>query len=337
MLAIVAAALATVPILPLPAEADRQMIADAQAIVRMSGDRVWEGLSQTPLPILLIGAERETLFCGSPSVGFFPAAFDPVTNCSMQTRPRELPVDLSSATYLDDRQVIMMGEPAALETSRAEWIVIVLHEAFHQYQNELPGYVAAVDRVREFFGEADGQWMLEYPFPYADAEVGKTFAKMMANALRFLEATNSSDQNAAISDYVDARRDAQRAAGSKNWTYFEFQAGQEGVARWSEQKLGALAAASDPSISAVAEDGRLGLATSLRAIDRDGLGMWKRNAFYVLGAIEAEMLQQTDPGWQRQYANAPFSMGSMIEKAGAKKEPNPVSRKIFQSVTVSPN
>ena len=92
------------------------------------------------------------------------------------------------------------------------------------------------------------------------------------------------------------------------------------MARWSEQKLGALAGKSDPSILAVAEDGRLGLATSLRAIDRDGLGMWKRSAFYVLGAIEAEMLQQTDPGWQRQYAVAPFSMGSMIEKVAARTQ-----------------
>ena len=221
MLDIVAAVLAAVPILP-PPEADRQMIADAQAIIRTSGDRVWEGLSQAPLPILLIGAERETLFCGSPAADFSPAGFDPVTNCTMQTRPRELPVDLSAATYLGDRQVIMMAEPAALEVSRAEWIVIVLHEGFHQYQNTLPGYVAAVDRVREIFGKANSQWMLDYSFPYADAEVAKSFAKMTASALRFLEATNPSQQNAAISDYVDARKDARSAAGSKSWTYFEF-------------------------------------------------------------------------------------------------------------------
>ena len=321
MLAIIAAGLAGVASPLLPKEADRQMIADVQAIVRSNGDRLWEGLSQAPLPILLIGPERETLFCASAVAGFSPAGFDPVTNCSMQTRSRELPVDLSASTHLDDLQVIMMGEPAALEASRAEWMIIVLHEAFHQYQHSVPGYVAAVDRVRRIFGEANGQWMLDYPFPYADAEIGKSFAKMTASALRFLEAANSSDRNVAISDYVDARKDAQSAAGSKNWTYFEFQAGQEGVARWSEQKLGALAGTSDPGISAVAEDGRLGLATSLRAIDRDGLGMWKRNAFYVLGAIEAEMLQQIDPVWQRRYVKAPFSMGSMIEKAATQTRP----------------
>lgn len=320
MLAIVAAAAASATNLLLPTEADRQMIAEAQAIVRTSGDRVWEGFSQAPLPILLIGPDQETLFCGAPAADFFPAGFDTVTNCALQTRPRELPVDLSAATYIGDQHVIMMGVPDALDVNRAEWIVTVLHEAFHQYQSTLPGYVAAVDRVRKMFGEASSQWMLDYPFPYADAEIANAFKGMTDSALRYLEATSSSERYAAISDYVDARRSAQRATGSRHWAYFEFQAGQEGVARWSEQALGALVAASDPSIAAVAEDGRLGLTTSLRAIDRDGLGIWKRSAFYVFGAIEAEMLHQTDPAWQRQYVNTPFSMGSMIERAAGQRQ-----------------
>ncbi|WP_239807233.1 hypothetical protein [Croceicoccus hydrothermalis] len=321
MLVIVAAAIASVTNPLLPPDDDRQMIAEAQAIVRTNGDRVWEGFSQAPLPILLIGPDQETLFCGAPAPDFSPAGFDSVTNCAMQTRPRELPVDLSAATYIGDQQVIMVGVPDALGMSRDEWIVTILHEAFHQYQSTLPGYIAAVDRVREMFGGDSSQWMLDYPFPYADSEVENAFKEMTGSALRYLEATSSFERHLATSDYIDARKDAKRAASLKDWAYFEFQAGQEGVARWSEQELGALVATSHPSIAAVAEDGRLGLAASLRAIDRDGLGMWKRSAFYVLGAIEAEMLHQLDPAWQRQYVNAPFSLGTMIERTAEQLQP----------------
>ena len=322
MISILAAA-TTAALMVIPTRSDREMIAEAQSIVREHGDRVWDGFSQAPLPILLIDAEQETLFCSAPTDGFVSAGFDAVTKCNMQVRPRELPVDLSAATDLGEHQVIMMGTASTLETTRAEWMVIVLHEAFHQYQSMLPAYVDATNSIRLDFedgNEPDARWILDYPFPYADPQVLAIYADMTGSALRFLEASSEQGKLAAIADYLAARERAKRNVGAKNWAYFEFQTGQEGVARWSEMMLAAAAGIADPDLAVIAQETRLGLATSLRAIDRDGFRMWGRSAFYVLGAVEAEMLEQTEPSWRREYPRRPFELGAMLNTALAKQE-----------------
>ena len=311
MLALLSAlALGAAP--PPPAEQDRQLIAEAQAMVRAQGDAVWPGFSQAPLPVLLIGPAQETLLCGLPQPGFAAIGFDPITRCTMQTRPRQLPEDLAASADLGSAQVIQMGLPAALGLSPDEWSVTFLHEAFHQYQSTLPGYTRAVDRVRGHLGQSGGQWMLDYPFPYADPRIKTAFAGMTASALRFLEAKSDAQAVAAIRDYVAARTAAQQAAGAEHWPYYEFQAGQEGVARWSEIRLAALVGAERPAIAAIGAETSAGLAVSLRAIDTQGVAVWRRSVFYVLGAVEAAMLDRVRPQWQQDYIVEPFAFGAML-------------------------
>lgn len=296
----------------LPSELDRRMIADAQAIVRNEGDLLWAGLSQAPLPTLLIGPEHETLFCGLPTAGFASIGFDPITRCSMQVRARELPVDLAAATDLGGVSVIHMGLPDALEATQADWIVTFLHETFHQYQSALPGYYSAVDLVRARLGKTSEQWVLEYPFPYADPKAEAAFAAMTLSAGQFLSAEGDAQANAAIRSYVEARNRASDLMTPDDWLYYEFQVGQEGVARWTELRFAAAAGDVRPDIAAIGKERTGGLAVSLSAIDRQGLNMWRRSSFYVLGAIEASMLERVRPQWQLEYANNPFSMGSML-------------------------
>lgn len=298
--------------LQLPSELDRAMIADAQAIVRNDGDVVWAGLSQAPLPTLLIGPEHETLFCGLHTPGFSAIGFDPITRCRMQGRARELPVDLSAATDLGNVSVIQMGLPDALEATQADWIVTFLHEAFHQYQSTLPGYYSAVDVVRAQLGKTGEQWILEYPFPYTDPKVKAAFAAMTVSAGQFLSAENDAQANAAIRSYVEARNHARDAMSPDDWLYYEFQVGQEGVARWTELRFAAAAGDARPDIATIGTERTDGLAVSLSAIDSQGLNVWKRSSFYVLGAIEASMLERVRPQWQLEYANNPFAMGSML-------------------------
>ncbi len=296
----------------LPAELDRRMIADAQAIVRNEGDPLWAGLSQAPLPTLLIGPEHETLFCGLPTPSFSAIGFDPITRCTMQVRARELPVDLAAATDLGNVSVIHMGLPDALEATPADWIVTFLHETFHQYQSTLPAYFSAVDSVRARLGTTSGQWVLEYPFPYADPKVRASFAAMTMHAGQFLSAENDAQAEAAIRSYVEARNRARDAMSPDDWLYYEFQVGQEGVARWTELRFAAAAGNARPDIATIGKERTGGLAVSLSAIDRQGLNMWRRSSFYVLGAIEASMLERVRPQWQLEYATNPFAMGSML-------------------------
>lgn len=206
-----------------------------------------------------------------------------------------------------------MGLPAALQATEDDWIVTFLHEAFHQYQSDLPGYATAVDRVRTQLGQTGGQWMLDYQFPYSDPAVKAAFGAMTASAAEFLRADSDAKAIAAIRDYVRARHLAREAAGANNWLYYEFQVGQEGVARWTELRLARAAGSSRPDIAAIGRERDGGLAVSLTAIDEQGVEIWKRSAFYVLGAIEASMLERARPHWQREYLADPFSMGSMLD------------------------
>ncbi|MBX9615916.1 MAG: hypothetical protein K2X25_10005 [Caulobacteraceae bacterium] len=298
----------------------RAMIHDARQLIIRSGDTVWEGYSETPLPILLVEGSRETLFCAPVLQGFTPAGTDPVTGCTLQTRPRELPVDLAAASWLGDQPVIMMGLPDALEATRADWVITLLHETFHQYQAALPAYQPSVDQVGSRLGQTDVGWMLDYPFPYSRAEVGVAFGRMNRAALAWLEAPEDPEAGQRMTGYMQARRAARAIVGETDWLYYEFQAGQEGVARWSELTLADIAGRSDPDIAAVALDRRLGLATSLRAINDQGLAMWRRSSFYVLGAIEADMLERHRPDWKAAYRQTPFSMGALLEAAVASAE-----------------
>ena len=300
---------------PLPPRSVRTLIHTSRAIVQTSGDQVWPGLSRAPLPLQLVEPARELLFCAAPMPGFTLAGSGPVTGCTLQTRPRQLPVDVSAATFLEDLPVIQMGLPAALGATPADWTVTFLHEAFHQYQAVLPGYQAAIDEVGRSLGQTGVGWMLDYPFPYADPGVGAAFARMNTAAAAFLSAQPGADTQTSIKAYLQARRAARAAVGEQHWLYYEFQVGQEGAAHWTELELADIAGRRNKAIAAVARDRRLGLSASLRAIDTQGLRVWKRGSFYIFGAIETEMMARSVPDWQQKYRSAPFAVGTALEVA----------------------
>jgi hypothetical protein len=305
----------TAPAAEMPSYSVRTMIRDARQIVERSGDEVWPGFSGVPMPVQLVEAKREVLFCAPAAPGFIPISGDRVTGCGLQVRRRELPVDISAANYLGEFLVIQLGLPSALEASRPEWIVTLLHEAFHQFQASLVGYQDAVDTVAKTLGQSGSDWMLNYHFPYADPGVAAAFNDMNRCALAYLSNRSTDETGKLVADYVRARRKARAIVGEKDWRYFEFQVGQEGVARWSELKLAGIAGRRDERIAITAQDRWAGLATSLRAMNDQGLGIWKRSTFYVLGAVEADMLEQVAPGWKRRYARAPFSIGEQLDAA----------------------
>lgn len=302
---------------PLPAHDLRATIRQARAVAHGPGERLWPGFAHASLPVDLIAADRETLFCAPPLPGFAAAGRDPVTGCTVQARPRRLPVDLAGASDLAGRSVIQIGLPATLEFTPAEWKLTLIHESFHQYQAQLPGYRAAVAEIGRALGVGGSGWFLGYAFPYADPRVGAAFAAMGRAARAFLAARSDAERRIAVGDYVTARHAARAAAGPQAWQYYEFQAGQEGVARWTELTLASGEAAADPALAAVAQDRRQGLSTSLDAVDQQGLAVWKRSAFYVFGALEAEMLERLHRPWRAAYRAHPLALGDQLDRAVA--------------------
>ncbi|GAA3708228.1 hypothetical protein GCM10022268_16960 [Sphingomonas cynarae] len=298
----------------MPSAEIRTTIRDVRAIAMTHGATIWPGFERAAIEVDVIDGQVEHLFCRKAATGFSPARRDPVTGCSVVTRRRVLPIDLAASFDISPgMQVIAIGTPAALDMDRAAWKMTLLHESFHQYQAGLPGYATAVASIRAVIGSDGTDWALNYPFPYADPTVATAFGGMTAAAGAFLAAPDPAAAATAIRQYRRARRLAENAIGQRAWQYYEFQAGQEGVARWTEIVLAEAASRDDPALTSIARDRRLGLANSLRAIDEQGISMWKRSAFYVLGAIEAEMLNRQRPGWRADYIRAPFSMGKHLD------------------------
>lgn len=297
---------------PLPPKPERMMLAKAMRVYQGAGDRLWPGFGQVPLDLLLIGPERETLFCRAPHKDFVPAGRDPVTRCNLQSRPRQMPVDLAGASDLfTGEETIAMGYPKALEMNPAAWTGTVIHEAFHLYQSRIPGYAQAVTALGLGVRSVDGSWMLNYPFPYADAEVRSGFLAMGEAGLAFLGASTPEMRREAIHAYRTARERALSGVSPEDRRYYEFQVGQEGVARWTELTL---MRQGDAGMRAEAADRWTGLAVSLRAIREQGLHAWKRSAFYVFGAIEAEMLERSGVNWRDEYCRHPFAIGEQLKR-----------------------
>jgi hypothetical protein len=53
-----------------------------------------------------------------------------------------------------------------------------MHEHSHQLQNAQAGYSQAVAALGLSHGDQTGMWMLNYPFPYTNAGVVRTFAEL---------------------------------------------------------------------------------------------------------------------------------------------------------------
>jgi len=304
--------LAAAALPPAPAAATLAMIRDVRAAIATEGPALWPGFNGRSVEVDVIDGDREYLLCRPPFADFVARGRDPVTGCVVSERRRALDADLSASfPVAPGVQVIAVGTPAVLRVDAPTWRLILLHEAFHQYQARGPRYRRALAHMRRILGRR-ADWVLAYPFPYGRPATVAAFSAMGAAARDFIAAPAPRASRLAVRRYVAARRRAAATMSPADWQYYEFQVGQEGVARWTEIALGKRMRQADPGVATVAADHRLGLATSLRAIDAQGLAVWKRSAFYVFGAVEADMLDRHRKGWRARYLRRPFAIGEQL-------------------------
>ncbi|MBA4041139.1 MAG: hypothetical protein C0474_04975 [Sphingobium sp.] len=300
----------------LPPAGVRAMIRDAKALVQRQGSAVWPGFDTIPFHMILVTADADILFCNGPVDGFRAIGTDPISGCTVQTRKRLFDLDLSASFPVgDELSMIVIGMPKALGLTRNDWVLTLAHEAFHQYQSRLPDYAAKVDELGLASSAANGSWMLDYPFPYADPALGAAVEAMATAGLAFLEARTPALRQVAIGHYIDARRRAMSAVKPVQWRYYEFQIGQEGVARWTEWALAEAGSRRNPGLATAAKERRLSLIASLRSIRQQGVRVWKRGAFYELGSVECHMLVAMGLPWRETYTASPFAFGVALERA----------------------
>ncbi len=299
----------------LPTE-DRIRLAEAFRIAWMYKNKIWENWGKAPFAVLLVTPDGEFLLRHpKPTGDFEPYFYDSILKTQILSRKPRFPANLL-ATFpaVGGVPTIVVGQPENVSKSSAEWVISLLHEHFHQLQMSQPGYFAAVDSLGLAGEDKTGRWMIDYPFPYDSAQIGRSFAELgrrLLDALRALDA----EKTVKVLEYLEARKRFQELLTPNDYKYFSFQLWQEGVARYTELKTVDMVAQTYKATSrfrslldftsfrVVADSMRAELVSGLLDLS---LSKQRRIAFYYLGAGEALLLDRVNPNWQKRYFKGKF-------------------------------
>ena len=276
------------------------------------GEKVWPRYGTAPFGFLLITDKAESLLCHDPVPdGFTPAGTDPATGCKRYTRPRAgLPDNLLAAMPLfGPPSVIVMGTPESTGRSEASWVRTILHEHFHQWQYDLPDYFSRIQALDLHGGDETGMWALNYAFPYDDPDVVAAFDEASHRLADAVAARGTPQFASEFDAYLAAREALAERAGERNWRYMEFQLWQEGVARWTEIRLGKWYPRQDVRDSAAKLE-----QDTLATLRAPRLAENKREVVYAHGAAEAMLLQACGHDWRTEYPGV-LALGPLLQAA----------------------
>ena len=310
---------------PALGEADRIRIAEAFRLADSLGEQLWPGWSSAPFAVLLVTPDQEFLVRHPKPTPDFTRLVDvAILGAPVWSRPRQFDVNLlASFPAVAGVPTVVIGQPenTAAKTS-TRWVLTLLHEHFHQMQYAQPDYYPGVNALRLARGDQQGSWMLNFPFPYAKPELQAQFAVMCARLDEALAEEPGARSASAFRAYLDAKRVFRKLVSPDDYTYFSFQLWQEGIARYTEYRMGELASAGyEPSPAFAALPDFTSYAAASRAI-RDrihaqlaaaALGDGGRSAFYPVGAAEGILLDRINPSWRRQYSAARFTLDGFFD------------------------
>ena len=311
---------AQAPPTPLPA-VDRVRITEAHHVAAAVADKVWPTWSAAPFAMLLITPSTEFLAdAPAQGSGWSAVPFDTLFGTLIHSRPRQFAPQMQATfPFVNGINTIVIGEPQLTsDKTSTRWVLTVMHEHFHQWVYSQPWYYPKVAALGLDHGDKSGMWMLNYPFPYDSAEVGRRFTQMTHALRQVLTATEDAPRAAAIAEYRDARAAFRAILPADALKYLDFQLWQEGVARYTEvvvsdaltrsnyKPTAAFAALPDArSYAQVGSQIRTGITNDLDSLV---LARDRRTVVYSLGAAEAMLLDITKPNWRAQYLTHPFKL-----------------------------
>ena len=304
---------------------DRIRIAEAFRLAGAVGDGLWAGWSSAPFAVLLVTPEHEFLVRHpAPTPEFTRLGDDRVLSETAWWRPRQFDVGLlASFPAVGGLPTVVIGQPenTSVKTS-TRWVLTLLHEHFHQFQHSRPGYYVRVNALGLARGDEQGSWMLNYAFPYTRADVQAQFTVMCARLNEALAQPAGERTVTALRAYLDAKRALRALVTPDDYTYLSFQLWQEGIARYTEYRVGELASSGyTPGQAFSGLPDFATYATAAQAV-RDrihaqlttvNLGESGRPAFYPVGAAEGLLLDRVNPGWRSRYFDVGFTLDGLLE------------------------
>jgi hypothetical protein len=289
----------------LPAD-DAVRIAEFYRLADQIQDNVWPGWSKVQAPLLLVTADTEYLtHFPTPPKDFAKVGDD------VYARPRQFATNLQ-ATFpaFGFPPVMVIGEPANTSSKTSTpWLIIVMHEHFHQLQWAQPDYMKAINDLGLSKGDATGMWMLNYLYPYDNPEMAGAFEHLRDSLMETLNEVEQNKFELLKKQYLKDRKQffAQLLPGDHK--YFSFQLWQEGIARYTQIKAAEAAGDYQPSTGFAALPDYTPFSTyalTVRARTLDELKhiditQSKREVYYSFGAAEALLLDRINPEWKSQY------------------------------------
>jgi len=269
-------------------------------------DGIWPSWSKVPSPLMLVTADAEFLtHHPAPPEGLKKIAD------GVYARPRQFPTSFQ-ATFpaFGPPAVMVVGQPAATASKTSTpWIVMVMHEHFHQLQWAQSGYLDAVNGLDLSHGDTSGMWMLNYPFPYEKPEVNDSFGRLRDLLLRAVSEKDGPAFEQLARQYVEERKKFFAQLSADDRKYFSFQLWQEGMARYTQVKAAEAAAQYHPSAEFAALPDFTSFAVyatqarseTLDELKQTDLATWKRTVVYSFGAAEGFLLDRIHPQWKDQY------------------------------------
>lgn len=296
LLLLTTAAFAQTPAVQLDAD-DTVRIREFYRLASQIQNQIWPHWSRTPAPLLLVTADTEFLtHRAEPPEGFKKVGDD------LYARSRQFPTNLL-ATFpaFGPPSVIVIGEPKNTTTKTSTpWLITLMHEHFHQLQNDQPRYYQAVQDLGLSHGDNTGMWMLNYPFPYEKPDVTQTFASLRDLLLGTVNETDKKKFATLAKHYILERQKFFARLSSDDHKYLSFQLWQEGIARYTEIKAAEAAAQYQPTAEYAAlsdfEPFTKYAATvrteTLNELRRADIAKSKRLAVYSFGAAEGLLLDR---------------------------------------------
>jgi hypothetical protein len=312
---------AATPKLP---EKDRICLAETFRLADSLGDQLWKGWAEIPFPVLLVTDSTEFLIRHpKPDTSFIAAGYDSPLKSQIFTRPRRFPTTLLASFPFDDVPTTVIGEPENTEVKTpTPWMITLLHEHFHQFQDSKSDYFEQVDKLNLSGGDKTGMWMLNYAFPYDSADVRQSFDHLTA-ALD--SAVNAPDSllAARFKTYCAVRHQFMQSLKEPDRKYMSFQLWQEGVARYTElrvaewadthyQPSAAFQALAD--YSPISTRAAMLRQTITMALPKVKLDSWQRVSFYFVGSAEACLLDRVNPSWRSAYFTRMLTLDPYFEE-----------------------
>ncbi len=295
---------------------DRVRIAEGRRIADQLGDRFWPGWSDAPFATLLVTKAAEFLvYHPDPTDDFSPLGYDSLLQSEVFVRERQFDTNLL-ATFpaVGGVPTIVIGQPKNTEASHStRWVMTLLHEHFHQWQMSRPEYYPSVDSLGLESDDDTGMWMLDYPFPYDDPDVGAAFRQMCRDLRDAVAGTGSHRDRVAA--YMASSLAFRSLLTDDDYRYYSFQLWQEGIARYTEYKLARRAeVAYKPSeaFKDLSDFVRFGVVARkmgekiLNELEKMSLKKSRRTAFYHAGAALGVLLDKEFPGWRDRYLENRF-------------------------------